>query len=1008
MSVAVNLKGGPFSQIGLEIVSLTTAYQLATGVYGWYKAKQRSQSLIELVSVSGGELVPTSSFNFNMYRNIRTHRSMIQDVVVQGQEVQRTALPKASTAIPDHPGTACLRALTAGLLCLFAHAVTVEVLKNLIPFALIQLHQEDTSIEFESGLLTSLNHWVSAIMVEEDSDVFRDYMHNEVRSRQSKLTGLPFNEIMSLEYSIGNEIPYVIGVLRWILTPRHKRQTKQYPTRLLKAWTIALIMENLKGGPFSQIGLEIVSLTTAYQLATGVYGWYKAKQRSQSLIELVSVSGGELVPTSSFNFNMYRNIRTHRSMIQDVVVQGQEVQRTALPKASTAIPDHPGTACLRALTAGLLCLFAHAVTVEVLKNLIPFALIQLHQEDTSIEFESGLLTSLNHWVSAIMVEEDSDVFRDYMHNEVRSRQSKLTGLPFNEIMSLEYSIGNEIPYVIGVLRWILTPRHKRQTKQYPTRLLKAWTIALIMENLGFEVHAESVVRSRYGSHGTQMHDSPRSKESPHVFLAIGNDADTDPMPLVHVPSADDSPRPLITMIRGIPWIAFRHLRGSSIIDTQFLADVWKLSFKSGKAQFRGITMNNQNIHIETAATSLEEVTEHHKNLLSEFHPNLGSICGPSLRHFVPMSSHSPGWALAELKEQMRILKTPDELADPGCPCRGNCYVLYAIVCGAMYGLCSSACFDNGNVLSEDSEVAFIPDLFYESGGARLKRWAQVVGGSLMMGHQISLCQWIDLLFEMFLGKDTQSGARTNTVGNDYIRSQNPFVERLLLGAQGNGLAAVSDMLVNTSAQVESFLYIHIQRGQVLSFPLTEDQFIEASSYVDRPSTLELDPDPQNDRLCRFDGESFNSTMRVDVEPCWEDDPRKVSFVVRLQGIPIASLNIWAFLDVMTYKRSMCVCSNPQGEVRVPLSERWQHVSLYQLQRRTFKGMSFRRADVSYADNRVLIDGSQSIAATIYAACTLHVKTLLVASGCLLCAHRHVMLNAGQAGVAILIPYSGDF
>ena len=40
MSIAVNLKGGPFSQVGLEIVSLATAYQLATGLYGWYKARE--------------------------------------------------------------------------------------------------------------------------------------------------------------------------------------------------------------------------------------------------------------------------------------------------------------------------------------------------------------------------------------------------------------------------------------------------------------------------------------------------------------------------------------------------------------------------------------------------------------------------------------------------------------------------------------------------------------------------------------------------------------------------------------------------------------------------------------------------------------------------------------------------------------------------------------------------------------------------------------------------------
>ena len=159
---------------------------------------------------------------------------MVHGVVVQDRKVRRTELPKASTAIPDHPGIACLRALTAGLLCMFAHDTTVEILQDLIPFALVQLHQDDTAIEFEAALLASLKHWVSAVMAEEDSDIFRDQMQQEINLKQSKLTGMALEEIMSFEYNDNNDIPFVIGVLRWILTPWHKREVKKYPTRSLK------------------------------------------------------------------------------------------------------------------------------------------------------------------------------------------------------------------------------------------------------------------------------------------------------------------------------------------------------------------------------------------------------------------------------------------------------------------------------------------------------------------------------------------------------------------------------------------------------------------------------------------------------------------------------------------------------------------------------------------------------------------------------------------------------
>ena len=764
---------------------------------------------------------------------------------------------------------------------------------------------------------------------------------------------------------------------------------------------------NLKGGPFSQVGLEIVSLATAYQLATGLYGWYKAKERSQSLTELISVSGGELVSTSSFNVNLYRRTRSQHSMVQGVVVQDRKVQRTELPKASTGIPDHPGTTCLRALTAGLLCMFTLDATVEILQDLIPFALVQLHQDGTAIEFEAALLASLKNWVSAVMAEEDSDVFRDHMQQEINLKQSKLTGMALEEIISLEYNSYSDIPRVIGVLRWILTPWHKRETKQYPTCSLKAWTMALVMESLGFQVQVDSTVVRRVEDHSAMSQAAPGFDEGPYVFLVVDDYGDTDPMPIVHVPRAQDSPRPLITMVRGIPWIAFKHLRGSPEVSTQLLADIWKMSFNYAKAQFQGFTQSNQNIHIDIAESELDGVSEHHKNLTLDFSPHIHKICGPSLRHFVPMDPKSPGWSLAELKEQMRILKTPEELENPKSPCRNNCYILYSIICGALYGLCSNACYDNGSVLGDDSEVAFIPDILYERGGKRLKHWAQIVGCSLMIGHHTSLNQWNDLLFEMFLGKDTQTGSLITTGGNNYISRQNPYREQLLLGAQANGFAAVSEMLVNPTTQVLSFCYFHIQRGQMLSFPLTEDQFILASTYVEPASILTMNPEPEITRLYRFDREYPDSAMRVDVEPCWEDDPRTVIFMIRLQGIPVASLSIGAFLDRMTYGSITCKCRDPSWEVSVPVQERWQHVSIYQLQRRRFKGMSFKRADVGYEDNRVLIDATQSVAATIYAACILHVRHLFIARECLAYAHEMAMINTQNAGVAILIPYQGE-
>ena len=102
---------------------------------------------------------------------------------------------------------------------------------------------------------------------------------------------------------------------------------------------------------------------------------------------------------------------------------------------------------------------------------------------------------------------------------------------------------------------------------------------------------------------------------------------------------------------------------------------------------------------------------------------------------------------------MRILKTLDEFHNPQTRYRRSCHVLYAMVCGALFGLCSNAYYSNGTLLAEDSENALMPDVLYGRCGAKIKQWATMVGHALQ-GHQ-------DLLFEMFLGKQAQSYSLAN-------------------------------------------------------------------------------------------------------------------------------------------------------------------------------------------------------------------------------------------------------
>ena len=762
----------------------------------------------------------------------------------------------------------------------------------------------------------------------------------------------------------------------------------------------------VNAGPLAQVGLEIASLPAAYQLATGAYGWFKARERSKSLQELVSLSGGQLVSTSSFNLTLYKDIRTDHTAMQGVVVQDQKVQRTTLPKGSTAIPDNPGVACLRALTTGLLCLYETEAIIEILQDLIPYALVQLNQDDTSLKIEGALLASLRQWVSAVTLEEDSDMFRKFMLETVAAQQSMITGVEIDDLMAVDHTSINELPLVIGVLRWILTPLHKREVKKYPTRSLKVWTVASVMANLGFEVQAHPFVVKSMREYESNLQYSGRFGEAPRVFLVVMSGEVTDPMPVMHIPCASDSPKPQITIMRGIPWIAFRHLRGTHAeVRTEYLADIWKIPFQSAQGCFRGISILNQNIRIDVHEREYVGVPEHQKSLISDFSPELARVCATAMRHFIPMSPSSPGWDPFELREQMARLREEEELLSRSKSlCKDNCYVLYAIVCGAIYGLCSNACYDNGNTLGEDSEVAFFPDLLFQSGGKKVRKWAHTVGQAIS-GHHVPLATWSDLLFELFLGKTRDPSALRSTTASSttkYANQQSPYTQRLFLGAQSNGLTAVSDILVALTTRKEAFCFFHINRGQILSFPLTEDYYIQASSFLERTSMFWLEPEPNNNILHRFDTACAESGLRIDIEPCWVDDPRTVQFVLRSQGVPITTLNIFAFIDRMSYDSVVCTCAEPSWEVPVRNTEKWRFVSVDQLMRTKYKGMSFPRADVSEDNAKVLIDGSQSVTASIYAICVLDSNHLCIATECLACAYTHAMRNWRERDATIVI------
>ena len=286
-----------------------------------------------------------------------------------------------------------------------------------------------------------------------------------------------------------------------------------------------------------------------------------------------------------------------------------------------------------------------------------------------------------------------------------------------------------------------------------------------MNHLGFEAKANTRLARNVEDH-KELPVMGRMGKVPYVFLVVDNidcSINADPMPVKHMPCSSGAPKPQISMMRSIPCIAFCHLRQDSHIDTELLADIWFTSFERARACFRGISTFNQHMYIERIESGQCVLYEHQKALLRDFSPYIEPICGLTVCQSVPASHDSPGWTLTEPREQMRKLKRQEERYHLRAPCRRNCYVLYAIVHGALYGLCNQACYDGRSPLNQDSEIAFTPDVLYDNGGSKLVDCAMTVG-HFLREHYLTLYQWNDLIFEIILGK----GTRTTDLCKPYL------------------------------------------------------------------------------------------------------------------------------------------------------------------------------------------------------------------------------------------------
>jgi hypothetical protein len=340
-------------------------------------------------------------------------------------------------------------------------------------------------------------------------------------------------------------------------------------------------------------------------------------------------------------------------------------------------------------------------------------------------------------------------------------------------------------------------------------------------------------------------------------------------------------------------------------------------------------------------------------------------------------------AVIEFANNLRSEYMMETLQDDG-EINDMWHVMVAIVLAAVFAIGAKGLRINGVSMTSDAEVAISRDLLYVK---RLDDWTNIAG--LALNGAATPAQWTGFLLQLSTGgihKQPLGEVATNasTLGNSYhlpsvgkLNEQRVRVSNVM-GMQANGVVVISDLIVRTSISNTSILLYHLQYGQLIDHPIDDDGYIRASLSMGPSNTIPL---ASEDETSVLNAAKSGVTIRIDVEPDWENDPRSVVFRARQNGVCLASVSphMVASRLQMSRKEELCFCKGLTTSVEVALSERWQVVDIIQLAKSNGRRLSLT------SGQRIFVPAADEASALLCLG-WLDCDFVIVSRECLKCVH----------------------
>ena len=596
-------------------------------------------------------------------------------------------------------------------------------------------------------------------------------------------------------------------------------------------------------------------------------------------------------------------------------------------------------------------------------------MIYFQQPGTEFERHGPFSSALNDWIDAERTQESFRQKSSKCMEQLDVAAKVVSKVSLSDLQNTQFF---DLELVIAFLQWLFTEEYNHDEviqRDYPTRSFHVWSLAFLLNKLGFLIEASTTPIQNTEMWKDQASQTYNMNPLWQVHLVTSNSVFADHA-YSHRPSrrADFRERRVVP-IGTIPIVAFDNFKyyDSPDLDLRILNEIFLEAFGEVTEKLpnypylrdlAGSRVESSNLESSKHVVQESQLTAYQQQKLDDWveHPGVTQLlqrsisthipeqcpdsCGKAKCYYPVPFEESNGGSEEAIRWRQELRKD-HKLMSPWIQ-------MHVIMLAFAYAVaCQLIITEGNNRANLETQVSWRPIKFFDNQedwtkirivtpDGDLKTWVRTMSAVLNYHleplEQIPTEKWPQhrrlkkTLFHMVCGHRSE-----------FLDSEiRETIQEQTLGCSANGLTMISKALIDPAVDASTLHLYYIRFGRILELPVSSMNLIEGCSPVKVPAHKSK-YDPSKSRISYIVLQSEDhlaKDVRWDAEPDWFADFTKVALCCRINGLPCGVFSPWFLarkccVSGTDPERCPCTCSSSQigQKITFPEQEYWIEYSL---------------------------------------------------------------------------------